>query len=132
MDEVVMTVAEPVHEQIREEEGRQVVHLEVLLEAVVGDAAAGRGAAGVVDEHVDAPVALVQLAGELAHLVEVGEVGEEVVGADRAGDVGGALGIAPDDHHLLALRDELPRGLGADAAARPGDDDRASAHGPPV
>ena len=114
--------------QIRQQEGRQVVDLEVLLITVGCDAAAWGAGPGIVDEHVDPLVALVQLASELAHLVEVVEISKEVVGADRAGGVGGTLRVASDEHHLLVPLGELPGCFGADAAARSGDDDRASAH----
>jgi hypothetical protein len=113
-----------VEQQPGEQERRQVVDLEGLLEAVGGLGAVAEDAAGVVGEHVDAGVGGVEVGGELADLVQAGEVGDVVVGADLPGDGTGLVRGATDDDDAMACPVELAGGRGADAvAAGAGDDD---------
>jgi hypothetical protein len=110
-----------------------VVITDALLVAVDGELALAHDAAGVVGEHVDARVALEQRRGERADVVELREVGQQVVRAELGGDGRGLLGRAPDDDHGVARGAQLPRGRRPDPVARAGDDDGSACHAtPPV
>jgi len=74
------------HEQVSQQERSQVVHLEGLLEAVLGHLTSAHDPAGVVGQHVDARVRRPQLARQIADLVQVGVVGQVVRGAEFVRD----------------------------------------------
>ena len=76
-------------------------------------------AAGVVDEHVH-PVAGGRH--EPGDVVVAGDVARDGHPADLGGQALDPLGPPRRAHDAEALRGEQPRGGGADAAARPGDD----------
>jgi hypothetical protein len=99
-----------------------VVDLEGFLEAVGSLGPVAEDAAGVVGEHVNARVGAVEVGGELADVIELGEVGEEVVGADLAGDRLGFPWRAADDD-MAAVLVKLAGGGRPDPIAGPGDGD---------
>ena len=65
--------------EVGQQERREVVEREGLLEAVRRDVAGGEHRARVVGEHVDPRMAVEELAGEPTHLVEPREVGDVLV-----------------------------------------------------
>ena len=87
-----------------------------------------RGEAGVVDEDVDAEPARLDLSGQLAAGVGVGEVGCDHLGADLVGDdqlVGERLEpvfAAGDQGDAVAAPRELPGDFGADTGRGAGHD----------
>ncbi len=109
-------------EQVGEQEGRQVVHLEAELVAVLADEALVRSRpdARVVDQHVQAVVVAQDRLGELAHLGEGGEVGPVEAGApsvalDLPHDLVAALDAASVHDHVPPVGGEAVR----DGAAQP-------------
>jgi hypothetical protein len=80
-----------------QQERREVVDLEGLLEAVDGLGAVAEDPARVVAEDVDPRAGRVQAGGELTDLGEDGEVGDEVVDPQLLRDRGGLLRRAADD-----------------------------------
>lgn len=79
--------------------------------------------AGIVGEHVDARVTGVQIGGELANIVQTGEVGVVVVRADLTGDRLGLLRGAADDDDAVTFPMESAGGCRAQPVAGTGDDD---------
>ena len=67
-----------------------MVHLEGLLEPVLGELAAGHDAAGVVGQHVDPGILGDQRLGEGAYVGEPAEVGDVVWRVEPLGN-GGSL-----------------------------------------
>ncbi len=70
---------QPVEEQVGEQERREMVEGEGVLESVGGDAPGLPVAADVVDEHVDPGEALEHFAGQSSYLRLCGEVRDEHV-----------------------------------------------------
>jgi hypothetical protein len=97
-------------QQPGEQERRQVVDLEGLLEAVGGLGAVAEDTAGVVGEHIDAGIGGVEVGGELADLVQAGEISDVVVGADLPGNGTGLVRGATDDDDAMACPVELAGG----------------------
>ena len=101
-----------------------MVDLERHLVTIVGLGAPGDDEPGVVDEHVEAWAAVQDLLAGGTNRVEVGEIGEDRLGADLGGDGVGALGRSSDDVDFCAQVVQLSRCGFADPAAGSRDDDR--------
>ena len=101
-----------------------MVDLERHLVAVVGLGPRGDEEPGVVDEHVEAWTAVEDLLAGGTNLVEVGEVGEDRLGADLSSDGAGALWRSSDDVDFCVQVMQLSCCGFADPAARSRDDDR--------
>ena len=115
-------------EEVGEQEGREVVDLEVRLVAVGGRPGRGEGAAGVVHQHVQRADPLGDLLGQAAYVVEAGEVGDQGLGADGLRDRPQLVEGASGDVHRRASRRQHACRLGADPVARPGHQDRTARH----
>ena len=120
---------EPVEQQIREQERRQVVDRERSLVAVLGQLATMRVGAGVVDQHVDAVVAVEQLLREPADLGQRREVRPQRLNRpparplDSPRDRVQPAGISAHRHDNTASPRQLDGGGGADAGASPSNDE---------
>jgi hypothetical protein len=122
-------VHEERQQQLGQQERGQVVGRPGELEPIRAQRAAGKRAAGVVDQDVDVLVPIPDLLGDPANLRLHGQVGHEQhrrpagggPGDLRAGALAAGL-IAGDHHDLPALAGELPGRLQAQAAAGAGDD----------
>jgi hypothetical protein len=126
---------EQVEHDLRQQEWAEVVDGEGRLKTVDGQLAAPGRRAGVVDQHVDAAEACVQLGREHADRVLAGKVGGQKDRFRAGGNAGhlvagsrAACRILGDHDQSGAVCRQLPRGGEADAAARPGDDDCLVAH----
>ena len=119
-----------------QDEGREVIDREGLLEAVFRHAAGGHEDAGVVDEHVELVVPRLELGGYAAHLLERSQVGDDELDVARAGrrlDVlHGALPLLPaagdEDHARALLGKRKRRGL-SDALVGARDENGLPLHG---
>ena len=75
--------AQPVEQQIGQQERRQMVDRDGQLVAVLGQLRAGRDQPGIVDQHVEPLVPCQHRFGQLPHLGEAGEIGQRRL--DRPG-----------------------------------------------
>ena len=123
-------LAQPVEQELREQERRELVDGEGGLEAVDRERPAAAEESGVVNEHVDLGVPLAQLAGEPSHFGQVGEVRAQrlcrICRVDRSEALPDRLEpspVAADRHHGRAHRGELDCRCGADPGAGSGHDD---------
>ncbi len=116
---------QPRQQQVGEQERRQVVALDGAFVAVDGELAAGMQPARVVRQHVDALVAVEEGVGQVSHVVEPVEIGEERRSSHPVGNGPGPLGVSADDGEVGALLGEPVCGHGADARTCSGEDDRA-------
>ena len=107
-----------------------MVDLKGQLVPVAAQLAAPEDRTGVVDENVDARMALEQAVGERPHVVERREVGALEaagrVGADPPRDTPQAPLVAADGNDCGPAARELDRGRLADPGARAGDHDHAA------
>lgn len=90
-------------EQVRQEEGSEVVDLEGFLESVGCHGPLPEDRSRVVRQYVDAGAACGELGGERAHVVQAGEVGGEEVGSQLACCRTGLVRRAADDDHLVSV-----------------------------
>ena len=115
-------------DEVGEEEVAEVVGAELHLEPVGGARERARHHAGVVDEQVDARVALDQLGGGLAHAGQRGQVEHERLhggGGDMIGKRGDGVGhlglVAGGEDDVGAVRRQRPGRLQAEPAGGTGD-----------
>ena len=124
----------PVEEQVGEQERREMVEGEGVLEPVGGDVPGVPVAADVVDQHIDPGEALEHLGSQPPHLRLGGEVRDEHVhvaaagGADLASRVLGALAVPAGDREVRTHRRQAEGGRFADASAAAGDQHRLAGH----
>jgi hypothetical protein len=125
---------QPVEEQVGEQERREVVEGEGVLESVGGDMPGVPVPAGVVDQHVDPGEAAEYLVGQAPHLGLGGQVGHERVDlttggrAELAGRCLRAPPVAARDRDVRADRGEAESGRPADPAGATRDEHRPAGH----
>src|ERR1017187_985004 len=113
---------ERLQQEIGQEEGRQVVHLNGQFVPVDGEQTATHQTAGIVRQYVNARQVRLKSFGQFPYLIEVGEVGEVEGCVQFARYVLGLLRGTAHDDHPIALDLQLSGGRRSDTVTRSGDD----------
>jgi hypothetical protein len=125
---------QPVEEQVGDQERREMVEGEGVLEPVSGDVPGVPVPPDVVDQHIDPGEALEYLLSQPAHLRLGGQVRDEHVhlpAAGRADLPSGALGallVPAGDREVRTHSGQAQGGRSADACGAAGDQHRPAGH----